>query len=150
MRYFRAPERERGIPMGPVNWLAVLLAAVAAAVVAFAWYGPLFGRAKLEEVGPGKLAGRTSPARTIGLTAGGVLLMAVMMGHMFARVGAETLHAKPWLYFMMSGGLALTFVVPALLVSYTHMRASTRLALIDGGYWIVAYLAMGGTFWLLG
>jgi len=136
--------------MGPVNWLAALLAALVAAGVALAWYGPLFGRAKLEQVGPGKLAGRRSPARTVAITAGAVLITSVMMGHMFARVGSETLAAKPWLYFMMSGGLALTFVVPALWVSYTHMRASDRLAMIDGGYWITAYLAMGGTFWLLG
>ena len=136
--------------MGPVNWLAVLLAAVVAGGVAFAWYGPLFGRAKLEEVGPGNLAARRSPARTVAITAGAVLLIATMMGHMFARVGAKTLHAKPWLYFMMSGGLALTFVSPALLVSYAHMRASGRLALIDCGYWIASFLAMGGAFWLLG
>jgi len=136
--------------VGPVNWIAVPLAAIAAALVAFAWYGPLFGRAKLESVGPGRLGGRSSPARTIALTGALILLMAVMMGHMFARIDADTLAAKPWLYFMMSGGLALTFVVPALWVSYTHMRASTRLALIDGGYWIVAYLAMGAMFWLLG
>lgn len=136
--------------MGPVNWIAVLLAALAAAIVAVIWYGPLFGRAKLEAVGPGRLGGRSSPARTIALTGGFLLLMAAMMGHMFARVGAATLHAKPWLYFMMAGGLAATFVVPALWVSYTHMRASTRLALIDGGYWLAAYLAMGGVFWLLG
>ena len=73
-----------------------------------------------------------------------------MMGHMFARVGAGDLGAKPWLYFMMSGGLALAFVVPALWISYSHMRISTRLALIDGGFWLVAYLAMGTVFWALG
>ncbi|MBO9601768.1 MAG: DUF1761 domain-containing protein [Novosphingobium sp.] len=136
--------------MGPVNWLAVFVAALVAGVVAFGWYGPLFGRAKLEEVGPGRLAGRRRPGQAIAITAGALLLAAVMMGHMFARVGPQTLEMKPWLYFMMSGGLALTFVAPAVWVSYAHMRASTRLALIDGGYWIVAYLAMGGTFWLLG
>jgi hypothetical protein len=136
--------------VGPVNWIAVPLAVLAAALVALAWYGPLFGRAKLEAVGPGRLGGRSSPARTIALTGVLTLLMAVMMGHMFARVGAETLEAKPWLYFMMSGGLAATFVVPALWVSYTHIRLSTRLALIDGGYWLTAYLVMGATFWALG
>jgi hypothetical protein len=136
--------------MGPVDWIAVPLAALAAGLVAFLWYGPVFGRTKLESVGPGRLGGRSSPARTIVLTGALILLMAVMMGHMFARVGAETLHAKPWLYFMMSGGLAATFVIPALWVSYTHIRVTTRVALIDGGYWLVAYLAMGATFWALG
>lgn len=136
--------------MGPVDWIAVPLAALAAGIVAFIWYGPLFGRAKVESVGPGRLGGRSSPARTIALTSGLILLMAVMMGHMFARVGADTLDAKPWLYFMMSGGLAATFVIPSLWVSYTHIRVPTRLALIDGGYWLAAYLAMGATFWGLG
>lgn len=135
--------------MGPVNWVAVGLAALAAALLALVWYGPVFGRAKLESVGPGRLGGRSSPARTFTLTGALLLLMAAMMGHMFARVGAETLGAKPWLYFMMSGGLAATFVVPALWVSYNHMRASTRLAMIDGGYWLAAYLTMGAVFWAL-
>ena len=136
--------------MGPVNWLAVPLAALAAAAIAFLWYGPLFGRAKLEEVGPGRLAGRSSPARTFAITAGSILLSSGMLGHAYARIGAETLSAKPWLYFMQSGGLAIAFVIPAMLVNYTHMKASTRLALIDSVYWLIAYLAMGATYWLLG
>ena len=136
--------------MGPVNWLGVCLAAFAALGVAGLWYGPLFGRAKLEEVGPGGMAARTSTARTGIVTVIMLLLTAAMMGHMFARVGADTLAAKPWLYFMMSGGLALFFVLPALAASYMHQRASTRLGMIDGGYWLTAYLAMGLVFWILG
>ena len=73
-----------------------------------------------------------------------------MMAHMFGRVGDATLSAKPWLYFMMSGGLAIAFVVPALWISYAHQRLSTRLALIDAGYWVVSYLAMGVGFWIVG
>ena len=136
--------------MGPMNWLAAVLAAVLAFGAGALWYGPLFGRAKLEEVGPGGLAARRTPARTLSLTAALLLVSATMMAHMFARVGAETLAAKPWLYFMMSGGLAVAFVVPALLISYTHQRLSTRLALIDAGYWVVSYLAMGVGFWAVG
>jgi len=136
--------------MGPVNWIAVPLAAFMAGAVAFLWYGPLFGRAKLEEVGPGRLAGRRSPARTIAITAISILVSSAMLGHAYARIGPETLAAKPWLYWMQSGGLAGAFVIPALLVSYTHMKVSTRLAMIDCGYWLTAYLAMGTTYWLLG
>jgi len=136
--------------MGPVNWLAVMLAAVLAFSVGGLWYGPLLGRAKLEEVGPGGLAARRNPGRTLGLTAALLLVSATMLGHMFARLPASDLGAKPWLYFMMSGGLAVAFVIPALWISYSHQRLSTRLALIDAGYWLVAYLAMGAAFWLLG
>lgn len=136
--------------MGPVNWLAVLVAVMGAIAVSVAWYGPLFGRARLEEVGPGKLGIRHSPARTTAITAVLLFISASMMGHMFARVGTDTLAVKWWLYFMMSGGLALTFVVPSLWISYTHQRISTRLALIDGGFWVTAYLAMGLAFFLIG
>ncbi len=136
--------------MGPMNWLAAVLAAVLAFAVGGLWYGPLFGRAKLEEVGPGGLAARSNPGRTLGITAVLLLVSATMMAHMFARVGAETLAAKPWLYFMMSGGLAIGFVIPALWISYTHQKLTTRLAMIDAGYWLVSYLAMGAAFWLLG
>ncbi|OCC25342.1 hypothetical protein MB02_01340 [Croceicoccus estronivorus] len=135
--------------MGPVNWIAVMVAALSSMLVAAVWYGPLFGRAKLEEVGPGGMAVRTSTGRTATVTVILLLLTASMMGHMFARVGPETLAVKPWLYFMMSGGLALFFVIPALWLSYMHQRISTRLGIIDGGYWLVAYLAMGTVFWLL-
>ncbi len=136
--------------MGPVDWLAVIAAALAAFGVGGIWYGPLFGRAKLEEVGPGGLAARRTPLRTLGITLVLLLVSAAMIGHMFARIEPATLDAKPWLYFMMSGGLAGAFVIPALLISYTHQRVSTRLAMIDAGYWLVAYLAMGAVFWALG
>lgn len=136
--------------MGPVNWLAVVFATLGALGVSALWYGPLFGRARLEVVGPGKLGIRRSPARTLAITAALLLVTAAMMGHMFARVGPETLAVKWWLYFMMSGGLAIAFVIPALWVSYSHQRIPTRLAMIDAGFWMAAYLMMGLVFRIFG
>lgn len=136
--------------MGPVNWVAVVVAALAAGLLAFAWFGPLFGRAKARKVAPGKILARSRPERVAAITGGLLLLTLAMMGHMFARIGAETLAAKPWLYFMMSGGLALAFVIPALWISFTHIRVPTRVAMIDAGYWLAGYLTMGAVFWLLG
>lgn len=136
--------------MGPVNWLAVACAMLAALVVQTLWNGPLYGRARLAELGPGGLGGRAAPLRTLALSAALLFVSAAMMGHMFARVGAATLAAKPWLYFMMSGGLAGAFVIPSLWSSYAHQRTATRLALLDGGQWLAAYLAMGLAFFALG
>lgn len=135
--------------MGPVNWFAVVLAVLGALAVQGLWYGPLFGRARLAEVGPGGLGLRIAPARTMLITAALLFVSASMMGHMFARVGPATLAVKPWLYFMMSGGLAGAFVIPGLWISYTQQRISTRLALIDAGCVLLSYLAMGLVFFLL-
>jgi hypothetical protein len=136
--------------MGPVNWLAVLIAALVALAVSMVWYGPLYGRARLEELGPGGLGHRAAPWRTLALTFVLLLLSSSMIGHMFARVGVATLAAKPWLYFMMAGGLAGAFVIPAMGINYRNLRVSLRLALIDAGFWLVAYLAIGLTFFVAG
>ncbi len=135
--------------MGPVNWLAVLVAALAALGVAAVWNGPLFGRARLAELGPGGLGQRIMPWRTLAVTFVLLLLSSAMIGHMFARVGAATLQAKPWLYFMMSGGLAGAFVIPAMAINYMNLRVSLRLALIDAGFWMITYLTIGLTFFLM-
>ena len=135
--------------MGPVNWIAVVVAAIAAGGLAAAWFGPAFGRAKTRKVAGGRVMARGRPVRVAALTAVLLLVTAIMLGHMFARVGSDTLSAKPWLYFMMSGGLAVAFVIPALWISFSHIRVPTRVALIDAGYWLAAYLTMGLVFFLM-
>lgn len=135
--------------MGPVNWFAVVLAAALAGALAIAWFGPVFGRAKARKVAPGKIAARSRPEVVVLVTGLLLFVTATMMGHLFARVGPATLAERPWLYFMMSGGLALAFVIPALWISFSHIKVPTRVAMIDAGYWLVAYLAMGLVFWLL-
>jgi hypothetical protein len=136
--------------VGPVNWIAVIFAALTAGALALAWFGPAFGRAKTRKVAAGRVMTRARPERIAALSAILLLITSTMLGHMFARIGEETLAAKPWLYFMMSGGLAIAFVIPALWISFSHIRVATRVALIDAGYWLVAYLAMGLVFYLFG
>jgi hypothetical protein len=117
--------------MGPVNWLAVCVAALAALAFGAAAQGPAARR----------------PAQV--LLAGALLwLTAAMMGHMFARVGAATLSVKPWLYFMMSGGLALAFVAPALAIGEARGGAPVGKVLRGGLFWIASYLLMGLVFFL--
>lgn len=129
--------------MGPVNWLAVFLGANLAVALGLVWYGPLFhgGRPLLE--GPG---GR---AKSYGSAVVAMLIASTMIGHNFARIGLETLGAKPWLYWMMSGGLALFIAAPVLYIGLARNGVGLRDRLIDCGYWVVAFLAIGTTFWAL-
>lgn len=116
--------------MGPVDWVAVVIAAVVAAGVIAAW----------------QRAGWRQGLVSLALLA----ISASMIGHMFARVGADTLHAKPWLYFMMSGGLAGAFIVPALISSQRAWGTPARRIAGDAAVWLGAYLAMGLVFFLSG
>lgn len=130
--------------MGPVNWIAVILAANIAVAVGLVWNGPLFrtGRPLLEGEGDGRTKG-------FGKAVLVMLIAAVMLGHNYARIGAETLAAKPWLYWMQAGGLAIAFVIPTVWLVSARAGASGRSRAIDAGFWLAAYLAMGTTFWAL-
>ena len=121
--------------MGPVNWIAVGAGWAVAALLGVAFYGR-----------------KALPGEKLGLHLLAAILLAVsaaMIGHMLARVGVATLQAKPWLYFMMTGGLALTFIGPALVISAVRREGEVREALFDWSYWLAAYLAIGGVFLLL-
>jgi Protein of unknown function (DUF1761) len=134
--------------MGPINWLAVILAANCAVALGIVWYGPLFGGGR--PLLQGHLPDGSRPARSWGLAVGVMLAAAVMLGHNFARISSETLQAKPWLYPMMSGGFALMLVAPALYLGLARHGVPARNRWIDCGYWVAAYLAMGGVFWVFG
>lgn len=129
--------------MGPVNWLAVVLATIVAMVIGLLWNGlPLQDRRF-----------QPRPARRIGAYVGVTLacfLAATMFGHSFARIGAATLEAKPWLYFMQTGGIALAFVIPAVWITNSRNRTQAPQFLADCLFWPVIYLAMAVVFWLLG
>lgn len=130
--------------MGPVNWLAVILAAIVAAAVGIVWYGPWFRTRR-----PLLESGGAAP-RHHGLTVIVMLLVSSLMGHNFARIGVETLQAKPWLYWMMSGGFAVFIAVPPLFLGLTRHGVPLWNRLVDCTFWIVAFLAMGTVFWALG
>ena len=126
--------------MGPVNWIAVLVATAVAAGLGYVFYLPLRGGSQ------GLLARLTSYASAAGL----FFLPAAMLGHMFARTGVETLAVKPWLYFMMSGGAALTLVIPVLCFTYSRRGLAGPKAASDGLFAFIAFLAMGTVFWAMG
>lgn len=133
--------------MGPVNWLAVILAANLAVAIGMVWHGTLFRTGRPLFEGPG------AGPRNYGIVVVVMLIASVMLGHAYARIGADKLAVRPWLYWMQSGGLAVAFVIPAVWLTYMRSgdTSSTgrRLALVDGGFWLAAYLAMGTVFWAL-
>ena len=130
--------------MGPVNWIAVSLAAGLAVAIGLVWNGPLF------RTGRPLLPGGSGARSGMGVAMAVMLAAAVMLGHNFARIGAATLAAKPWLYFMMTGGMAAFLVAPAVWLTHLRNGSEPLRRWTDCLYWVVAYLAMGFVFWALG
>jgi hypothetical protein len=51
---------------------------------------------------------------------------------------------------MQTGGIAVAFVIPAIWMTWYRLGVDRRTRLVESGYYLVAYLAMGAVFWLLG
>jgi hypothetical protein len=130
--------------MGPVNWLAVVLAAIVAVVIGIVWNGQPFREGRQIVPGKSERAGNYAVVVVV------FLVSSIMLGHNFARIGAETLAAKPWLYFMQTGGVAIAFVIPAVWLTEVRSRIEPMRRVLDCAFWLVAYLAMGFVFWALG
>jgi Protein of unknown function (DUF1761) len=133
--------------MANANLLAILVAALSGFMVGGIWYGPLFGKVWQREAGVSQEAmDNTNALKVYGTTFLFSVLSALFLGHLLASTGVS----KPHVIMMISIGMALGFIIPAIGTNYLFQRKSGTLFAIDAGYWIVFYAAMGGVFVLLG
>ena len=133
--------------MANANLLAILVAAASGFMVGGLWYGPLFGKAWQREIGlsDGEI-GSANMAKIFGITFLFSILSAVFLGHLLAHFPDADFRRV----MMISTGIALAFVGPAIGTNYLFGRKSGKLFAIDAGYWLVFYAAMGLVFALLG
>lgn len=124
----------------------IALAALSGFIVGGIWYGPLFGKVWQRETGLSDAeVAAINPLKVYGLAFLFSLLSAVFLGHMFAMATPT-----PRGMMMISTGIALGFIIPALGTNYLFARKSGKLFAIDAGYWLVFYAVMGLVFMLLG
>ena len=132
--------------MGPLNWLAIVLATVVFFAVGAVWYSALFARAWQREVG--LTTEQLTGGRNMLLIMGTCLLLefivVLMLGHLFARIQPGD-HAK----MMMATGFGLAIMAPAIGINYLYQRRSLKLFLIDAGHFVVGMTAVGLVFVLL-
>ncbi len=132
--------------MANANLLAILIAAACGFLVGGLWYGPLFGKAWQRAIGLTDEQLRSgNMLKTYGLTFAFSVLSAVFLGHLLAFFDTDLRHTM-----MISVGVALGFIVPAIGTNYLFGRKAGALFAIDAGYWIAFYTAMGLVFGLLG
>jgi hypothetical protein len=132
--------------MGPLNWLAIVLATVVFFAVGAVWYSALFARAWQREVG--LTTEQLTGGRNMMLIMGTCLLLefvvVLMLGHLFARIQPSD-HAK----MMMAAGFGLAIMAPAIGINYLYQRRSLKLFLIDAGHFVVGMTMVGLVFVLL-
>lgn len=131
----------------PINYVAVVVAAIANMVIGFVWYGPLLGKTwmKLSGITPGdRDSAKTSGmGKTYLLAFVGSLVMSYVLAHAIVFGAA---------YFEMSGisaGLMcgfwnwLGFIAPVTLGAVLWERKPWTLWLLMNSYYLVVLLAMG-------
>ena len=132
--------------MANANLLAILAAAATGFLIGGLWYGPLFGKAWMAEHGfTEEQLRRSNMLKIYGLTFAFSVLSAVFLGHLLAFFDTNTRST-----LMISVGISLGYIIPAIGTNYLFSRRSGRLFAIDAGYWIVFYTVMGLVFLILG
>ncbi len=121
-----------------VNWLAVFIAPLSGFVLGFLWYGPVFGRAWMKLTGMTKEKGAEA---NMALTFGGTYLLNVVVA-----IGLSVfLHEHSGLHAGLHAGVfaGLFFFATALGVVFLFEQKPFKLWLIDAGYQIVNFAAIG-------
>jgi hypothetical protein len=125
------------VDLTKINWLAVIVAAIAPFVVGSLWYGPLFMKpwSALTGIKPGT-PGQNSMALTMGTSAVLNLVIATSLA-MFIGGGG-------WRAGVFAGFMAgFTFVAMAFGVVYLFESRPLKLWLINAGYQTVVFTIMG-------
>ena len=127
-----------------VNYLAVLVSAIASMLLGFLWYGPLFGKTwmKLMKWDPkkmGSMKANSNMALSYGITFVGSLVMAYVLAHIVGYTQAKTL---------MDGVVAgfwtwLGFIATVSLGKVLWEGKSWNLYMLDNAYHLVNLVVMG-------
>ncbi len=123
-----------------VNYVAVLLAAVAAMVVGALWYGPIFGAAWMKLVGISKGdINKSEMPKLYGIMFVAALVEAYILSLFIHYAGAVglLLGAKTGLWAWLG------FVATVMIGNYMFAKRPMQLYLIDAGYALVNLLIMG-------
>ena len=133
--------------MGEMNWLGVVLGALAFFAVGAVWYTVLFGKAWQRATGLSDEQLKTGANMPLIFGTCFVLefIVVLTVGHMF-----DFLEPSDRSKMMITVGLALGIMAPAIGISYLYMRKSLKLFLIDAGHLVVGMAAVGGVFVALG
>lgn len=121
-----------------INWLAVAVATVSTFVIGFIWYGPLFAKKWMKEVGMTEEdAKNANMLMTFGPAFGLTFIMGIALANL---IGPH----YTWMSGLQLGAMiGVGFVSTSLGVNYLFARKSFTLFFIDSGYGIITLMLMG-------
>lgn len=132
-----------------INYLAVLLAAIAAFIFGGVWYG-LLGKAWLTALGRDEAAVRSGPP--MGLRMGVAVVALLVMAYMLAGVMGHLGPGQVTLRNGLIGGLFIWigFVLTTVIVNHVFQNQKPMLTAIDGGHWLGVLLIQGAVIGAIG
>ena len=125
--------------LSTVNWLAVIVATVAAFMLGAVWYSkPLFGSKWMQEIGlTEETMNQGSMAKIFGAT---FVLQFIAATALAVFLGPNS----NWALGLHAGSLiGLLWVATAYGITYLFEQRTMRLFLINAGYYVVLYSIMG-------
>lgn len=123
-----------------VNYLAVLVAAIASYVIAFVWYGVIFRKQWAQLTGISDM--KPAPLQMI-LPFLGSLMMSYVLDHSIA-FGSAYMHMSGVASGLQGGFFNwLGFIVPLTLMAVVYEKRPWKLWVLDISFWLVSLLVMG-------
>lgn len=123
-----------------MNWVVIVVAAIAQFVVGWIWYGPLFGKTWMSMMGMSQQSmSREGMGKTMVLSFVGSLVTAAVLSMLVGWMGAKTLGAGIAAGFWAWLGFVATVTLGAVLFA----KMSWNLYILNNAYQLVSLAVMG-------
>lgn len=129
-----------------MNWLAVIVSAIATFMIGWVWYGMIFKQAWIAETGiTDEKAKEGNMPVTFGLSFVFAAMVALFLYGFVWHEGEEHANFHSFKHGAFHGAILAVFVVlPALGTNALYEQKSWKYILINVGYWAVSFAVMGG------
>ena len=131
----------------PINYLAIVVAAIASMVIGYLWYGPIFGKPWMKLMGMS--SAQMSAEKKKGMAKGYIIMyitsaiMAYVLAHALV-FGNAYLHASGIMSGIMVGFWNwLGFIATVTVGSVLWEGKSWKLWFLNNGFWLVNLCIMG-------
>ena len=125
-----------------MQYLELVLAALAAFLLGFAWYTALFGKAWQSLTGITDEEAQSGVAVTHGTA---FLMMIIIAFGINYVVNLHPVEEQTFVHGAFHGALScLLYALPLVIVHYMYQRKPFKLILIDGGYALAFFALIGG------